>query len=153
MERSYDDELKDRNYGDYIFETPYWIIFLAPNQSNIGTCVVALKRHYGTLDGLIDDEWLDFGNIVKNLERSLKELFKPTMFNWGALMNADYLKENPDPHIHWHFIPRYRHEVEFEGHTFDDQYFGSMHPRPIMEVPENVRIKIIEKIKEKLELR
>lgn len=153
MERSYDDELKDRNYGDYIFETPYWIVFLAPNQSNIGTCVVALKRHYGTLDGLIDDEWLDFGNIVKNLERSLKELFKPTMFNWGALMNADYLKENPDPHIHWHFIPRYKHEVEFESFIFEDQYFGAMHPRPIREVPENVRIKIIEKIKEKLELR
>jgi diadenosine tetraphosphate (Ap4A) HIT family hydrolase len=66
-------------------------------------------------------------------------------------MNADYLKENPDPHIHWHFIPRYRHKVEFEGLTFDDQYFGSMHPRPIKEVPGNVRLKIIEKIKEKLE--
>jgi diadenosine tetraphosphate (Ap4A) HIT family hydrolase len=151
MERSYDDELKDRNFGDYIFETPFWIIFLAPNQSNIGTCVVALKRHYGTLDGLKDEEWLDFGNIVKNLEGSLKKSFKPTMFNWGALMNADYLKENPDPHIHWHFIPRYRHKVEFEGLTFDDQYFGSMHPRPIKEVPGNVRLKIIEKIKEKLE--
>lgn len=147
MEKSYNGELKDRNYGDYIFETPYWVIFLAPNQSNIGTCVVALKRHYGTLDGLKDEEWIDFGKIVKKLEHSLKKAFNTTMFNWGALMNADYLKKNPDPHIHWHFIPRYNFELEFEGLIFEDKYFGSMHPRPIREVPESIRMKIIETIK------
>ncbi|MGZ7109543.1 MAG: HIT family protein, partial [Methanobacterium sp.] len=103
----YIEELKDRNYGDVMFETPYWIIFLAPSQSNIGTCVVALKRHYGTLDGLKNEEWLDFADVVKKLEYSLKKSFNATMFNWGALMNADYLMKNPDPHIHWHFIPRY----------------------------------------------
>ena len=150
MEKNYINELKDRNYGDLIFETHYWIIFLAPNQSNIGTCVVALKRHYGTLDGLKDEEWLDFADIVKQLEHSLRKAFKTTMFNWGALMNADYMKEKPDPHIHWHFIPRYKHEVKFEGLIFDDRYFGSMHPRPIKEVPDNIRKKIIEKIKENL---
>ena len=151
MEKNYIKELKDRNFGDFILETPYWIIFLAPNQSNIGTCVVALKRHYGTLDGLIDDEWLDFGNIVRKLEYSLKKAFKTTMFNWGALMNADYMNERPDPHIHWHFIPRYKHEIEFEGIIFNDRYFGSMHPRPIEEVPDDIRKKIIEKIKENIE--
>ncbi|MDI6724959.1 MAG: HIT family protein [Methanobacterium sp.] len=150
MERSYDDELKDRNFGDYIYETPYWIVFLAPNQSNIGTCVVALKRHYGSLSGLKDEEWIDFGKTVKQLETSLKKVFKPTLFNWGALMNADYMKENPDPHIHWHFIPRYRHEVEFEGIIFEDRYFGSMHPRPVLEIPYIVRKRIIETIKKNL---
>jgi len=145
--KNYNDELKDRNYGDFIFETSYWIIFLAPNQSNIGTCVVALKRHYGTLDGLIDEEWLDFAKVVKQLEHSLKKSFNTTMFNWGALMNADYMNENPDPHIHWHFIPRYTHSVEFEGLLFEDEYFGSMHPRPIREVPYKIRKKIIETIK------
>ena len=76
MEIEYIKLFKDRDYGDLLFETNYWIIFLAPNQSNIGTCVVALKRHYGTLDGLTDNEWLDFAEIVKKLEHSLKKLFK-----------------------------------------------------------------------------
>jgi diadenosine tetraphosphate (Ap4A) HIT family hydrolase len=152
MERSYNGELKERNYGDFIFETPYWVIFLAPNQSNIGTCVVALKRHYGTLNGLTDEEWLDFAKIVKQLEYSLKKAFNTTMFNWGALMNADYMKEKPDPHIHWHFIPRYRNIVKFENLIFDDKYFGSMQPRPIREVPDSIRKKIIEKIKENMEI-
>lgn len=151
MKNRYIDELKDRNYGDFIFETPYWIIFLAPNQSNIGTCVVALKRHYGTLDGLKDEEWLDFAKIVKQLEYSLKKAFNTTMFNWGALMNADYMKEIPDPHIHWHFIPRYKYEVRFGGLTFNDEYFGSMHPRPIREISGNIRKKIINEIMENIE--
>ena len=147
MEIDYIKLFKNRNYGDFLFETPYWIIFLAPNQSNIGTCVVALKRHYGTLDGLNNEEWLDFADVVKKLEHSLKKSFKATMFNWGALMNKDYLIKNPDPHIHWHFIPRYKHLVEFEGLVFDDQYFGSMHPRPIKEIPVDIRKKIMEKIR------
>lgn len=144
--------LKERNYGDFIFQTKYWIIFLAPNQSNIGTCVVALKRHYGSLEGLSNKEWLDFGSLVKVLEHSLKEAFKPTMFNWGALMNADYMNKKPDPHIHWHFIPRYRKEVFFHGMIFDDPYFGSMHPRPIREVPDEVRRKIIQRINENIKI-
>ena len=82
MVKYYIEELRDRNYGDIMFETPFWIIFLAPNQTNIGTCVVALKRHYGTLDGLKKEEWLDFADIVKKLEGSLKKLFNATMFNW-----------------------------------------------------------------------
>ena len=74
------------------------------------------------------------------------------MFNWGALMNADYLVENPDPYLHWHFIPRYREKIQFEGLIFEDRYFGSMEPRPIKirEVPKTVRKKIIEKIRENI---
>jgi diadenosine tetraphosphate (Ap4A) HIT family hydrolase len=39
------------------------------------------------------------------------------------------LVENPDPHLHWHFIPRYKEKIQFEGLIFDDKYFGSMEPR------------------------
>ncbi|WP_414468784.1 HIT family protein [Methanobacterium sp. ACI-7] len=152
MERSYDDELRERNFGDLFYETPHWLVFLAPNQSNIGTCVVALKRHDGVLARLSEKEWVDFGKTVNILESALKKSFSPTLFNWGALMNADYMKENPDPHIHWHFIPRYKNKVEFDGLVFVDKYFGSMQPRPIEEVPASVRKKIIEKIKEKIEI-
>lgn len=152
MKNSYDIDLKGRNYGDLLLETEYWTTFLAPNQSNIGTCVIALKRRCGTLKCLKDEEWLDFGRLVKILESSLEKAFRPVMFNWGALMNADYLVENPDPHVHWHFIPRYKEKIQFEGLTFEDKYFGSS-TRTIKtrEVPEDVRRKIIEKIRENIE--
>ncbi len=148
MECSYCNELESRNYGNLIFQTDYWIVFLAPNQSNIGTCVVALKRHYGNLAGLNPEEWVDFGEIVQKLELSLKKSFDATLFNWESLMNADYLKNNPDPHLHWHFIPRYNHKIEFEGIVFEDPNFGRMKHMPIRKIPQNIREKIINKIKE-----
>ena len=138
--------MKNYNYGSLLRETRFWTIFLAPNQSNLGTCVIALKRDSEELSDLTDDEWAEFTFIVKNMERSLKKAFNATMFNWGCLMNSSYLKESPDPHIHWHFIPRYKHPVEFEEEIFDDPYFGYMHPRPEKKVSSRIRKKITEKI-------
>ncbi len=151
MNEAFKELIRERKYGDLMMETDHWLICLAPNQSNIGTSVVALKRHYGTLDGLKNEEWLDFADIVQKMEYSLKKSFKATMFNWGALMNADYITENPDPHIHWHFIPRYKHDVHFEGLLFQDKYFGSMHPRPERELQTGIRKRIMERIIENME--
>ncbi len=144
----YCKKLKDYKFGDFIAETKYWVIFLAPNQSNLGTCVVALKRHLGDLARLKKDEWIDFSEIVDRLQFASKKAFDVTMFNWGCLMNTFYLEDEPDPHVHWHFIPRYNHEVEFEGLIFKDPYFGYMRPRSPKKVSDEVKRKIIEKIKE-----
>ncbi|MDI6643760.1 MAG: HIT family protein [Methanobacteriaceae archaeon] len=138
--------MKNYNYGSLIQENRFWTIFLAPNQSNIGTCVIALRRNSSELSDLKDEEWAEFSFIVKNMEQSLKKSFNATLFNWGCLMNSSYLKESPDPHIHWHFIPRYKNPVEFEDQIFDDPYFGYMHPRPEKKVSSLTRKKIIEMI-------
>ncbi|MBM4240355.1 MAG: HIT family protein [Euryarchaeota archaeon] len=150
MECSYCQKLKSYGYGDFIAETEYWVIFLAPNQSNLGTCVIALKRHYGKLSGLKPEEWSDFSKIVDRLEYALKKAFDVTMFNWGCLLNSFYLEDQPNPHLHWHFIPRYTHKVHFEGIVFEDPYFGYMRPRPVKNVSTKLRKKIIAKIKENL---
>ncbi len=147
MECEYCKKLEKYNFGDLIFKTKHWIVYLAPQQSNIGTCVVALNRHAEDLSSLTREEWLEFGDLVCKLEFSVKQCFDVTMYNWGSLMNASYLEEPPDPHVHWHFIPRYNHEVEFDGLVFEDPYFGTMKPRPFRAIPDLVRSKIIEIIK------
>lgn len=147
--------LRGHNYGDVMVETEYWFILLAPDQKNMGTCVIALKRHEGDLGNLNDEEWNEFSKIVKSLQSALKKTFNATMFNWGCLMNSSYLKEHPDPHVHWHFIPRYNNKVEFEGLTFKDTCFGfsTMKSKEgVREIPENVRMKIIKEIKRNLEI-
>lgn len=147
--------LRGHNYGDLIVETKYWFILLAPDQKNLGTCVIALKRHEGDLGKLNNEEWQDFSKIVTNLQAALKKAFNSTMFNWGCLMNASYIKEQPDPHVHWHFIPRYKERVEFEGLTFEDPCFGfsTMKSKEgVRKIPNNVRMKIIEQINGYLEI-
>ena len=123
MECEYCKKLEKYDFGDFITKTDHWIIFLAPQQINIGTCVVALNRPEEDLAGLTPNEWLEFGEVVCKLENSLKQCFDVTMCNWGSLMNASYLEKPPNPHVHWHFIPRYDHEVEFDGLIFQDPFF------------------------------
>ena len=147
--------LKGHNYGELITETDHWFILLAPDQKNLGTCVVALNRYEGDLAGLNDEEWYEFSKIVKGLQQALKKTFNPVMFNWGVLMNSAYLKDPPKPHLHWHFIPRYNQKIEFEGITFEDPGFGYStlkYNNIVRRIPEDVRIKIIDKIMDNLNI-
>lgn len=155
MRSEHFEVLKGHNYGDLLFTTEYWFILLAPDQKNLGTCVIALKRYEGDLASLKDGEWQEFSEIVENLQAALKKAFNSTMFNWGCLMNASYLKNPPDPHVHWHFIPRYKEKVQFEGLTFEDPCFGfstMKSKQGLREIPKNIRMKIIEKIKDNFEM-
>ncbi len=129
-------------YGKIIWETEYWEIYLAPSQRYLGTCVVALKRHGRDLKDLKDAEWVDFANIVRKLEKSMGDLFQPTLYNWSCFKNSVFRGENPNPEIHWHFIPRYKDSVDFEGMIFHDPDFGYI-PLPLKkEIPEEIMVKL-----------
>lgn len=137
-------------YGDLIEETSYWMIFLAPSQRYLGTCVVALKRQCQSLSELEDTEWKDFILTVRRMENSLNKAFHPTLYNWSCFKNAAYREGEPNPEIHWHFIPRYDYQVEFEGLKFDDPDFGYI-PQPIARIiPGEVMGKIKSEIKKNL---
>lgn len=106
------------------------MIFLAPSQRYLGTCVVALKRQAQNLSDVTDEEWKDFIEILKKMEYSVKNAFNPTLFNWSCFKNKAYRDDEPSPEIHWHFHPRYQVKVEFEGVEFEDPDFGYV-PKPI----------------------
>lgn len=147
--------LNIQNYGDLIFETKYWVILLAPDQRNIGTCIIALKRHEADLGGLDHEEWLEFIKIVSSLQNSIKQSFNSVMFNFGSLLNASYLEDEPDLHVHWYVIPRYKEKFEFEGFTFEDPCFGYStlkSKQSSLIIPQNVRIKIIRRIRENFKI-
>lgn len=133
-------------YGDLIEETSYWMIFLAPSQRYLGTCVVALKRRCSDLSGVTDSEWNDFRLLVRKLEHSLTESFHADLYNWSCFKNASFRSSEPNPEIHWHFVPRYRDEIEFEGLIFNDPDFGYI-PKPI---PRIIPKEVMEKIKTKI---
>ena len=63
------------------------------------------------------------GKLEKELERVCKKLFNATMFNFACLMNNAY-RDNEKPHVHFHFIPRYKEKVELFGKIYNDKHFG-----------------------------
>ena len=114
---------------DFVFQTEFWNVFLAPDQRYLGRCYVSLKRHCGSLTDLRDEEWMDFKELVKRLEGALRKSFGATLFNWGCLMNNAFQEKPYNPHVHWHFRPRYEHEVRFADETFIDKEFGHHYAR------------------------
>lgn len=135
-----------------IWETKYWLIFLAPSQRYLGTCVVALKRHATDLYQLKEEEWIEFATIVRKMEMTLNKLLKPTLFNWTCFKNSAFRNDTPRPEIHWHLIPRYQEEIDYEGLKFKDPDFGYI-PQPIKrEIPPEVHKTLKNKIKLYLEV-
>lgn len=139
------------NDAEIILETDFWKIVIASDQAYLGRCFVILKRHRGDLAELENPEWIDFIAVVKNLETALKKSFGAAMFNWTCLMNNAYQNISPNPHVHWHFRPRYDRKVEFYGEIFEDFEFGKHYSQTRKrEVPDEIKRKIVERIKENL---
>jgi diadenosine tetraphosphate (Ap4A) HIT family hydrolase len=137
--------------NNLIFETRYWEILLADKQYYLGRCYIRLKRECGDLAELTDAEMIDFLEVIRKLEKSIRNSFGATMFNLNCAMNNAYKKDNPKPQVHFHFRPRYKNKVEFAGQVFEDREFGSRHD-PVKEeaeeISESVMLEIIDKIQE-----
>ena len=137
--------------NELIYQTKLWKVIIVSDQAYLGRCYVTLKRHCGDLAELEPQEWSDFIEVVKKLESALKKSFNATMFNWTCLMNNAYQNDPPNPHVHWHFRPRYNHKVEFAGEIFEDPEFGHHYSRERkQEIPNVIKNKIVDKIRENL---
>lgn len=132
-----------------IVVTEFWSVTLSSNQSYLGRSYVTLKRHCGSLSELEPNEWLDFIDLIKKLESAFKKAFDATMFNYTCLMNNAYQESPPNPHVHWHFRPRYDHSVDVGGEQFNDPEFGHHYSREREQsTSPEVKEVILSKIKE-----
>jgi diadenosine tetraphosphate (Ap4A) HIT family hydrolase len=131
------------------FETKFWGVILHQNQTYLGYSVIVSKSKAKFMSEITTEEWLDFGRIVKVLESAYQKCFKTTMFNWTCLMNDAYKKNPPTPWVHWHFRPRYNHEVKVDEKLFDDPNFAHHYdPKKENLVEDHTYNLIIDKIKE-----
>lgn len=137
-----------------LWETKYWRVILADDQRYVGRAVIVAKTpERMSLSELTPDEWADFStNVVRVYEAAVKKAFGAELSNWTCLMNLAYRNDPPDPHVHWHVRPRYRHPVEIDGEAYPDHEFGDHYAfRPAKTVSaqraEMIRVKILEAIR------
>lgn len=97
------------------------VIFVDWCQEFPGQCIISCDKE--NLSLLTTDEWIELGIIEKELERVCKKVFNATMFNFACLMNNAY-KDNEKPHVHFHFIPRYKDELIIFNKKYIDKHFG-----------------------------
>ena len=105
-----------------LYKSENWeVVFVDWCQEFVGDCMISSNKE--NLSNLTDEEWKELGRIEKELERVSKKVFNATMFNFACLMNNAY-KDNEKPHVHFHFIPRYKDDLNLFGKIYKDRHFG-----------------------------
>ena len=106
----------------HLYEGNTWkVVFGDWDQSFPGYAVVSCSKE--SLSDLTDKDWVELGKIEKELERITKKLFNATMHNFACLMNNAY-RDNEKPHVHFHFVPRYKNKVIIMDKKYKDKHFG-----------------------------
>lgn len=142
--------------------TKHWKIVLTENQSYLGRVVIVSQRHFGSYEEMTDDEAQEYREIFQKFLPALQKTFNATHFNVCYLMNGAYNEKKPEPafkdgkpnpHFHWHILPRYDGKREFAQTTFEDPDFGNifnLHRKQY--VDEKFKKELIEAIQENLEI-
>lgn len=113
-------EAANADHPGIILETKHWKVVLSKYQSYVGRLFVMLREHKASLSVLTAEEWAEFNELVPKLENANRKAFGGTPFNWMSMMNDSYKNTPPNPHVHWHMLPRYDHDVTVAGVTFTD---------------------------------
>ncbi|MDP3882311.1 MAG: HIT family protein [Nanoarchaeota archaeon] len=101
-----------------IHEGDNWEVFLHENQYFLGRVYLWAKRTDASdLMDMTQAEQQEFFDLGSRVKEALTSLFQPDLFNYAALSNNS-------PHLHVHFIPRYKTSREFAGQEFKDERWG-----------------------------
>lgn len=98
-----------------LFQTRHWAVVLRPAQVTFGSMVIISKDSEArSLADLNADSAREFLEICARIETILTEKFGAQKFNYLCLMMVD-------PHVHFHFLPRYRDSVEYSHSVWRDE--------------------------------
>lgn len=141
-----------------LYKSKNWeVVFCDWCQEFPGQCIVSSNKE--SLSELTDEEWIEVGKLEKELERVTKKIFNATMYNFACLMNNAY-RDNEKPHVHFHFIPRYKNDLKLFNKVYKDKHFGynlwkwslSRFKRQNDIFTKEERIKIFEMMKEEFNI-
>lgn len=99
--------------GTLLHQGEHWAVLVRPAQPTLGSlvlCALSEEKAYGDLT---PEAFAEQGALVKRIERLLRNFSAAEKINYLMLMMVD-------PHVHYHVIPRYADEREFDGQTFPD---------------------------------
>ncbi len=126
--------------NNLIREYDNWYVLLRPRQVTLGSLVLLCKDDVDAFSKISKNSFANMDAAIQDIERSLSNLFNYEKINYLMLMHKD-------PAVHFHVIPRYTHEVEFNGEKFTDPGWPGL---PNMENIHELSIVNREKLKETL---
>jgi len=130
--------------GSLIKEYEHWILLLRPQQVTLCSMVLITKGTETCLSELDAGALAELKRISGDLEGPVKDWLSFQKINYLALMMVD-------PHVHFHVLPRFDHDVTHEGICFRDAGWPGLPDfanHVVLEQPE--RSKLIEAIRKRL---
>ncbi len=92
--------------GELLWQNDLCRIVLVEDANYVGFCRVILNKHVKEMTDLTEAERVNVMHITFTVEQVLRDVLQPTKINLASLGNKT-------PHIHWHVIPRFEHDVHF----------------------------------------
>lgn len=96
-----------------IAEYDHWVVLLRPMQVTLGAMVLGAKGPATAFPALDVAAFDELHTVTGAVERTLGQSFSYQKMNYLMLMMVD-------PHVHFHVLPRYETEKEFDGVAFPD---------------------------------
>ena len=91
-----------------------WVVLLKPEQTTLGTFIIANKSEATYLGKLPLEDWAEFSSVSRDAELVLTNELGAEKFNYLALMMKD-------PNVHFHLVPRYSKPQSFNGRDYVDK--------------------------------
>ena len=91
----------------------HWAVLVRPAQPTLGSlvlCALGEQTGYGELP---TEAFVEQAQLVARIENCLRSYTQCERINYLMLMMVD-------PHVHFHIVPRYSGERQFEGQIFPD---------------------------------
>ena len=96
-----------------IQQSAYWSVLLRPAQPTLGALVLIAHEPVQAFSALSSASFRELQLVTGQIESALKKAFQYDKLNYLMLMMVD-------PDVHFHVIPRYAQDRQFNGLTFID---------------------------------
>ncbi len=108
------DILKKFRYPELLVkEYNNWVILCRFNHVTLGSLVLFCKDDGSEFSKISKESFAELPQVISEIEQKTKELFQNDKINYLMLMMVD-------PVVHFHVLPRYSSDREFEGVVFKD---------------------------------
>ena len=106
--------LKKFRYPELLVkEYDNWVILCRFDHVTLGSLVLFCKDDVDAFSKISKESFAEFPKVITEIEQKTKELFQNDKINYLMLMMVD-------PVVHFHVLPRYACDREFEGFIFKD---------------------------------
>ena len=104
-------QIKNNTNPYFVAELETGYVVIGDYQLFEGYTLLLCKEHVAELHNLNQETRLNFLEEMSLVAEAVYHAFKPKKLNYELLGNSE-------PHLHWHIFPRYAHDPNPEGPTW-----------------------------------